>query len=101
MFIPDPDFYPSRISDPGSNSNNNRERWEKIFVLTFFVATMVTKLKKKYFRTTGKKKTNLSQFTKNYSVFYSKKCHKALEITSLGSEIRDPEKHIPDPGSRG
>ena len=25
MFIPDPDFYPSRISDPGSKNSNKRE----------------------------------------------------------------------------
>jgi hypothetical protein len=25
MFIPDPDFYPSRISDPGFKSSNKRE----------------------------------------------------------------------------
>ncbi len=25
MFIPDPNLYPSRISDPGSNNSNKRE----------------------------------------------------------------------------
>ena len=25
MFIPDPDFYPSRVSDPGSKNSNKRE----------------------------------------------------------------------------
>jgi hypothetical protein len=25
MFIPDPDFYPFRISDPGSKNSNKRE----------------------------------------------------------------------------
>jgi hypothetical protein len=30
MFIPDPDFYPSRISDPGSKNSNKREGWKKI-----------------------------------------------------------------------
>jgi hypothetical protein len=29
MFIPDPDFYPSRISDPGSKNGNNKKRGEK------------------------------------------------------------------------
>jgi hypothetical protein len=45
MFIPDPDFYPSRISFPGSKSSK-KERGEKIFVvMPFFVATNFTKLK--------------------------------------------------------
>jgi hypothetical protein len=40
MFIPDPDFYPSRISDPKTAA---KERGEKKFVvIPFFVATNVT-----------------------------------------------------------
>jgi hypothetical protein len=43
MFIPDPGFYPSRISDPKTAT---KERGEKIFVvITFFAATNFTKLK--------------------------------------------------------
>ncbi len=47
--IPDPDFYPSRISDPGSRipdpKTATRERGEKKFVvITFYVATNFTKL---------------------------------------------------------
>jgi hypothetical protein len=43
MFIPDPDFYPSRISDP---KTAKKERGEKIFlVIPFYVATYFTKLK--------------------------------------------------------
>jgi hypothetical protein len=42
MFIPDPDFYPSRIPDPKTAAN---ERGEKTFVvIPFFVATNFTKL---------------------------------------------------------
>jgi hypothetical protein len=42
--IPDPDFYPSRIPDPGSK-NSNKERGEKKFdVIPFYVATNFTKL---------------------------------------------------------
>jgi hypothetical protein len=33
MFILDPDFYPSRISDPGSNNSNKRGAGKKLFVL--------------------------------------------------------------------
>jgi hypothetical protein len=47
MFIPDPDFYPSRI--PGSRipdpKTGTKERGEKKFVvIPFFVATNFTKL---------------------------------------------------------
>jgi hypothetical protein len=46
MFIPDPDFYPSRISDPGSRIQIvTKERGEKKFVIIiFFVVTNFTKL---------------------------------------------------------
>jgi hypothetical protein len=41
--IPDPDFYPSRISDPKTAT---KERGEKKFVvIPFYVATNFTKLK--------------------------------------------------------
>jgi hypothetical protein len=44
MFIPDPDFHPSRIPDPKTET---KERDEKKFVLyvPFHVATNFTKLK--------------------------------------------------------
>ncbi len=42
MFVPDPDLYPSRISDPGSN-DSNKEEGENLFVF-FIVATNITKL---------------------------------------------------------
>jgi hypothetical protein len=42
MFIPDPDFYPSRIPDPETAT---KERGEKKFdVIPFYVATNFTKL---------------------------------------------------------
>jgi hypothetical protein len=42
MFIPDPDFYPSRIPDPKTVT---KERGEKKFVIIlFFVVTNFTKL---------------------------------------------------------
>jgi hypothetical protein len=49
MFIPDPDFYPSRIPDLGSRIQDRKtatkERCEKKFVvITFYVATNFTKL---------------------------------------------------------
>jgi hypothetical protein len=50
MFIPDPDFYPSRIPDLGSQipdpKTATKERGEKKFVvIVFYVATYFTKLK--------------------------------------------------------
>jgi hypothetical protein len=49
MFIPDPDFYPFRIPDPGSRipdpKTATKERGEKKFVIKpFFVVTNFTKL---------------------------------------------------------
>jgi hypothetical protein len=49
MFIPDPDFYPSRIPDLGSRipdpKTATKERGEKKFVvIPLFVATKFTKL---------------------------------------------------------
>jgi hypothetical protein len=44
ILIPDPEFYPSRISDPGSNNSNKREGGGKFVVLPFFVAANITKL---------------------------------------------------------
>jgi hypothetical protein len=43
MFILDPDFYPSRISDPGSNNSTKKGRGKNYLVLPFFVATNVIK----------------------------------------------------------
>jgi len=43
MFIPDPDFYPSRIPDP---KTGRKERGEKFFFVKHsFVATNFTKCK--------------------------------------------------------
>jgi hypothetical protein len=48
MFIPDPDFYPSRIPDLGSRIPDPKtaikERGEKTSCHTFFVAINFTKL---------------------------------------------------------
>jgi hypothetical protein len=44
-WIPDPDFYPSRIPDLGSKNSNKREGEKKLVVIPFFVATNFTKSK--------------------------------------------------------
>ena len=53
MFIPDPDFFPSRIPDP---KTAKKERGEKrLFVIPFYVATNFTKLKIIFFEMLKKK----------------------------------------------
>jgi hypothetical protein len=54
MFIPDPDFYPSRIPDPKTATKERGEK--KFFVIPFFVATKFTKLKIILFLKCGRKK---------------------------------------------
>jgi hypothetical protein len=57
MFIPDPDFYLSRIPDPKTGRKERGEK--KYFVKHFFVATNFTKCK----------------ISKSYGTFYPKSCH--------------------------
>jgi hypothetical protein len=66
MFIPDPEFYPSRISDP---TTATKEKGEKSFFYLFFVATNITKWKIIFCLTLTGKERNLSQFTKKYVLF--------------------------------
>ncbi len=49
MFIPDPDFYLSRIPNPGSKNSNKREEGEKIVVLPSFVAININHKIENYF----------------------------------------------------
>ncbi len=56
MFIPDPDFYPSRIPDLGSKNSNKWEGWKKYVVITFYVATNFTKLQITLVLTCSRKK---------------------------------------------
>jgi hypothetical protein len=47
MFIPDPDFYPSRIPDLGSRIHKQQQKRgvkKNLFVITFYVATNFAKL---------------------------------------------------------
>ncbi len=71
--ILEPDFYPSRISDPGSKNSNKRERWKKLVVIPFYVATNFTKLEIILVFKCWKK--NSGQFSKNYRTFYPKNFH--------------------------
>jgi hypothetical protein len=45
MFIPDPDFYPSRILDSGSKKATKERGEKKLVVIPFYVATNITKSK--------------------------------------------------------
>ncbi len=77
MFIPDPDFCPSKNS-------NKKEGWKKFVVLLFFVATNNTKLKYILFWTGEEKK---------FGPFYL--FTQKIVIKLSGSGV----KKAPDPGS--
>ncbi len=103
--IPDPDFYPSRISDPGSRISDlgsripdpktaTKERGGKKFVvIIFYVATNFTKLQIILF---------LKFWRKELYNFLPKKL--SISSQKYGFGIRDPRSGIrkkpnPDPGS--
>jgi hypothetical protein len=98
MFILDPDFYPSRIPDPGSNNNNQREG--EIICCYLFLGTTITKWKIIFEQV---KEKMCGKFTKNYSIFYQKNCNQALKNMVLVSGIcKIPIlDRILDPGFRG
>jgi hypothetical protein len=70
MFIPDPDFYPSRIPDPKTAM---KDRGEKKCVIPFFGDINFTKLNYLIFEMFKKK--YLGEFSKNHGTFYPKICH--------------------------
>ncbi len=88
MFIPDPDFYPSRIR---SKSSNKREGLEEICCHIFFCRHNNHKIDN-YFIFELVQKKNLGQFTKNN--FLPQKLLTSSQKYCFG--IRDPEKPIPD-----
>ncbi len=83
--IPDPDFYPSRIPDPKTATE---ERSKKNFCHTFLCRNKFHKLMIILVLKCWRKK--LGQFSKNYRTFYPKNCHTKLSKIWFG--IRDPEK---------
>ncbi len=111
--IPDPDFYPSRIldpgsriSDPGSKNSNKRERWKKNSCYTFLCSHKFHKIVN-YFSFEVLKKKIWANFQRIIELFTQKIVKKLLKICSWdpGTGIRDPEsrirkKPIPDPRSR-
>jgi hypothetical protein len=99
MFIPDPDFYPSRIPDPGSwipdPKTATKDRSEKIFCQTIFRSLKFHKTEY-YFIFDMLKKKNWPNFPRIIEV--PKKTQKIVTKPSKiwvwdpESEIRDPEK---------
>ncbi len=95
MFIQDPDFFSSRITDPKTAT---KERGEKKFVvITFFVVTNFTNFKAIYFLKCLRKK--FGPIFKENKTFYLKKLSLCSQNMGLGCGIRDPEKTYS--GSRG
>jgi hypothetical protein len=91
MFIPGPEFYPSRIPDLKTATKERGEK--KLYIKPFYVATKFNKIVNFF---SFAKEKNLGQFSKNYRTFYQKTCQKALQNMVLGSG-KNPYR-IPDPG---
>jgi hypothetical protein len=107
MFIPDPDFYPSRIPDPKTAI---KERGEKISFHTFFCSHKFHKIEIYYIFWNAEEK-NLGQFSKNYRIFLCKilslnsqkygfgilDSRSGIRKTYSGSRIQGSKRHwIPD-----
>jgi hypothetical protein len=96
MFIPDPDFYPSRIPDLGSRIQKQQQKREvkKIRCQTFlYVSTKFNKIVN-YFSFEVLKKKIWANFQRIIELFTKQIVKKLFKIWSWdpGSEIRDPEK---------
>jgi hypothetical protein len=88
----------SRIPDPKTAT---KERGEKKYDdIPFYVATNFTKLYLHYFSFEVLKKKIWANFQRTIELFTQKIVTK-LSTQKYGFGIRDPEKPIPDPGSRG
>ncbi len=107
MFIPDPEFYPSRIQDlgsripdPGSKNGNERQGWKNFFChIFFFGAINFTKLN--YFIFAMLKKKIWPIFQRIIELFTPKIVTKLSKICVWDPRSGIRKKPIPDPGSRG
>jgi lantibiotic modifying enzyme len=90
MFIPDPDFFPSRIPDPTTITKKSGEQ------TYFFVAIIFTKLKTTRFF--NRYRTLFEQIDKELKFIIQEIFTKLSETLVEGSEILDQEKACP--GSR-
>jgi hypothetical protein len=107
--IPDPDFYPSRIPDPGSKNSNKRKRRKKISCHTFLYSHKFQKIVN-YFSFGVLKKKIWANSQRIIELFTKKIVKKLLKIwswdpgsgkkTYSGSRIQGSKRHrIPNPGS--
>jgi hypothetical protein len=81
MFNPDPDFSPSRISDPGSKNSNKRERGKKISFHTFLCSQKFHKIVN-YFSFEVLKKKIWANFQRIIELFTKTIVKKLLKIWS-------------------
>ncbi len=86
--IPNPDFCPSRIQDPGSKNSNKREGWKKIWCHTFLCSHKFHKIVH-YFSFEVLKKKILANFQRIIELFTQKIVTKLSKIW------------VWNPGSRG
>ena len=98
--IPDPDFYPSRISDPGSKNSNKRERWKKTSCHTFLCSHKFHKIVN-YFSFEVLKKKIWVNFQRIIELFTQKIVSKLSKIWVWDPGSGKNLFRIPDPGSRG
>jgi hypothetical protein len=77
MFIPDPDFYPSRIPDTdlGSRIQKQVEKRgvKKNLLSNIFLLPQISQNVKLFYFLTAQEKS-LGQISKNYGTFYPKSC---------------------------
>jgi hypothetical protein len=94
--IPDPDFYPSRISDPGSRNSNKKEGRKKICCHNFLCTHKFHKIVN-YFSFDVLKKKIWANFIRIIEPFTQKM---STSSQKYGFGIPDPGvKKAPDPGS--
>jgi hypothetical protein len=105
MFIPDPDFYPSRIPDLGSRipdpKTAKKERGEKKFVVNTFLCSHKFHKIVNYFSFEVLKKKIWANFLRIIELFTKKIVKKLLKIWSWDPGSGKNLFWIPDPGSRG
>ncbi len=99
MFIPDPDYYPSRISDPGyqiQKQEQKRKGVKKNLLLYLFFCSHKCHKIVNYFIFEMQKKKIWVNFQRIIEPFTQKTVTKLSKIWvwDPGSEIRDPEKNL-------
>ncbi len=99
---PNPAFYPSRISDPGSRiQKQQQKRGVKKNLLSYLFCSHEFHKIENYFIFEMPKKKFWASFQRIIEIFTQKFATKLSKIwvRDPESEIRDLEKPIPDPGS--